>query len=105
MDDIPKRIANALDQDTLLVVLGDHGMDRKGDHGGDGDLEVSPGLWIYSEGSALSAKDVPTSHLPYKTFPGEPSPPRSIQQIDLVPTHTLLLGLPIPFNNLGTVIP
>jgi len=104
MDDVLKCVANALDQDTLLVVLGDHEMDRKGDHGGDGDLKVSPGLWIYSEGSALSAKDVPTSHLPHKTFPGEPSPHRSIQ-IDLVPTHTLLLGLSIPFNNLGTVIP
>lgn len=105
MNDVLKRVVDALDQDTLLVVLGDHGMDRKGDHGGDGDLEVSAGLWVYSKGSALSAKDVPTSHLPHKTFPGEPSPHRSIQQIDLVPTLSLLLGLPIPFNNLGTVIP
>jgi len=105
MNDVLKRVVDALDQDTLLVVLGDHGMDRKGDHGGDGDLEVSAGLWIYSKGPALSAKDVPTSHLPHKTFPGEPSPHRSIQQIDLVPTLSLLLGLPIPFNNLGTVIP
>jgi len=105
MNDVLKRVVNALDQDTLLFVLGDHGMDHKGDHGGDGDLEVSPGLWIYSEGSALSTKDVPTSHLPHNTFPGEPSPHRSVQQIDLVPTHTHLLGLPIPFNNLGTVVP
>jgi phosphatidylinositol glycan class O len=105
INDVLKRVVDALDQDTLLVVLGDHGMDRKGDHGGDGDLEVSAGLWVYSKGSALSAKDVPTSHLPHKTFPGEPSPHRSIQQIDLVPTLSLLLGLPIPFNNLGTVIP
>ena len=80
-------------------------MDRKGDHGGDGDLEVSIGLWIYSKGPTLSAKDVRTSHLPHKTFPGEPSPHRSVQQVDLIPTLSLLLGLPIPFNNLGTVIP
>jgi len=105
MNEVLKRVVNTLDQDTLLVVFGDHGMDRKGDHGGDGDLEVSIGLWIYSKGPALSAKDVPTSHLPHKTFPGEPPPHRSVQQIDLVPTLSLLLGLPIPFNNLGTVIP
>lgn len=105
MNDVLQRVVDALDEDTLLVVLGDHGMDRKGDHGGDGDLEVSSGLWIYSKGPALSTKDVPTSHLPHKTFPGEPSPHRSVQQIDLVPTLSLLLGLPIPFNNLGTVIP
>lgn len=29
----------------------------------------------------------------------------TVRQIDLVPTLSLLLGLPIPFNNLGTVIP
>ena len=105
MNDVLKRVVDALDKDTLLVVLGDHGMDRKGDHGGDGDLEVSSGLWIYSKGPVLSSKNRPTFDLPYKTFPGEPSPHRSVQQIDLVPTLSLLLGLPIPFNNLGTVIP
>ena len=105
MNDILKRVVDHLDNDTVLVVLGDHGMDRKGDHGGDGDLEVSSGLWIYSKGPALSSENPPTSDLPHKTFPGEPSPHRSVQQIDLVPTLSLLLGLPIPFNNLGTVIP
>lgn len=105
MNDVLKNVVDALDKDTLLVVLGDHGMDHKGDHGGDGDLEVSTGLWIYSKGPALSSKSPPTSHLPHKTFPGEPAPHRSVQQIDLVPTLSLLLGLPIPFNNLGTVIP
>ena len=105
MNDVLKRVVEDLDDDTLLVVLGDHGMDRKGDHGGDGDLEVSSGLWIYSKGPALSSENPPTSDLPHKTFPGESSPHRSVQQIDLVPTLSLLLGLPIPFNNLGTVIP
>jgi len=105
MDDVLRRVVDLLDNDTLLVVLGDHGMDRKGDHGGDGDLEVSAGLWIYSKGPALSSRNPPMSDLPHKTFPGEPSPHRSVQQIDLVPTLSLLLGLPIPFNNLGTIIP
>jgi len=30
---------------------------------------------------------------------------RSIQKIDILPTLSLLLGLPIPYNNLSTVIP
>jgi GPI ethanolamine phosphate transferase 3 subunit O len=108
MNDVLKRVVDLLDQDTLLVVLGDHGMDHKGDHGGDSDLEVSAGLWIYSKGPPLSSSNhhqLPTMHLPQITFPGERSPHRSVQQIDLVPTLSLLLGLPIPFNNLGTVIP
>jgi hypothetical protein len=32
-------------------------------------------------------------------------PTRSVAQVDLVPTLSLLLGLPIPFGNLGMVIP
>jgi phosphatidylinositol glycan class O len=31
MNDVLKRVLDLLDNDTLLVVLGDHGMDRKGD--------------------------------------------------------------------------
>ena len=31
--------------------------------------------------------------------------PQKISQIDLVPTISLLLGIPIPFSNLGMVIP
>lgn len=29
----------------------------------------------------------------------------AVSQIDIVPTLSLLLGLPIPFSNLGSVIP
>ncbi|KAL8611893.1 hypothetical protein ACOMHN_033638 [Nucella lapillus] len=31
--------------------------------------------------------------------------PKVVQQTDLVPTISLLLGVPIPFSNLGTIIP
>ena len=107
MNDVLGRVVDALEPDTLLVVLGDHGMDRKGDHGGDGDLEVSSGMWIYSKGLPLSVADATIpSHL-QKTaiFPGASVPHRRVQQIDLVSSLSLLLGLPIPFNNLGTIIP
>jgi GPI ethanolamine phosphate transferase 3 subunit O len=42
MNDILKRVVDALDKDTLLVVLEDQGIDREGDHDGDHDHEVSP---------------------------------------------------------------
>ena len=106
MNDVLTRVVHALDDDTLLIVLGDHGMDRSGDHGGDGDLETSAGLWIYSSTRPIVATHpVPPTLLRYSTFPGSTHPARTIQQIDLVPSLSLLLGLPIPFNNLGTVIP
>ncbi|KAF9067217.1 hypothetical protein BDP27DRAFT_1329173 [Rhodocollybia butyracea] len=104
------RVVDSLSDDTLLVVLGDHGMDRAGDHGGDGQLETSAGVWIYSKSIPLCddekiSNKIPSQLLPYTTFPDADSPHRYIQQIDLVPTLSLLLGLPIPFGNLGTVIP
>ncbi|KAF8608934.1 hypothetical protein BDV93DRAFT_531189 [Ceratobasidium sp. AG-I] len=111
MNQVLTRIVELLDDDTLLVVLGDHGMDKRGDHGGDGELETSSALWLYSKGHPLTSSTslgkqlAAGGHYPKATFPGHSSPHPSIQQIDLVPTIALLLGLPIPLNNLGTVIP
>ncbi|KAG5634046.1 hypothetical protein H0H81_003636 [Sphagnurus paluster] len=107
MNDVLKRVVDLLDEDTLLVVLGDHGMDRSGDHGGDGDLETSSALWVYSKGPAFTKTHIPppSGLLRYTRFPGTSVPHRAIQQIDILPTLSLLLGLPIPYNNLGTVIP
>jgi phosphatidylinositol glycan class O len=108
MNDVLTRVVERLDQDTLLIVLGDHGMDARGDHGGDGELETLPGMWIYSKGVPLADAtwpEIPASLRPTATFPGAPVAHRHIQQIDLVPTLSLLLGLRIPFNNLGAVIP
>ncbi|KAG8706929.1 mannose-ethanolamine phosphotransferase gpi13 [Ceratobasidium sp. 395] len=110
MNQVLTRVVELIDDDTLLVVLGDHGMDKRGDHGGDGELETNSALWLYSKGHALTspsslAKQLDLAgHYPKVTFPGYTEPFPSIQQIDLVPTIALLLGLPIPLNNLGTVI-
>ena len=79
-------------------------MDQKGDHGGDGELETSSALWIYSKGPSISLPSTSSSS-PTVVFPGTTTPYRSVQQIDLVPTLSLLLGLPIPYNNLGSIIP
>ena len=107
MNDMLRDVVELLTDDTLLILLGDHGMDSKGDHGGDGELEVSSGLWIYSKKPALSLRGARgvSDLLPETTFMGKGEPHRTIQQIDLVPTLSLMLGLPIPFGNLGSVIP
>ncbi|KAG9312388.1 alkaline-phosphatase-like protein [Chiua virens] len=100
-------LIEALDEDTLFILLGDHGMDRAGNHGGDSTLETMSAVWMYSKGPALSqgSMSFPSNLVPTTVFPGETVSHRSIQQIDLVPTISLLLGLPIPFNNLGSIIP
>ncbi|CCF46521.1 GPI ethanolamine phosphate transferase [Colletotrichum higginsianum] len=98
MDTFIRDLVAQIDDDTLLVVMGDHGMDAKGDHGGESDDEVEAALWMYSKRPFFG-----------RTKPEFKEPPamakvRPVNQIDLVPTLALLLGIPIPYNNLGSPI-
>ena len=79
MNHVLTRVVEKIDDDTLLVVLGDHGMDRSGDHGGDGILETSSVMWIYSKGRALIDPSHPvlSGLLQFKTFPETSIPHRS----------------------------
>ena len=55
MDEFIRRLTATIDEDTLLVVMGDHGMDSKGDHGGESDDEVEAALWMYSKNGFILA--------------------------------------------------
>ncbi|XP_014298146.1 GPI ethanolamine phosphate transferase 3 isoform X2 [Microplitis demolitor] len=85
-----KEIINALDDQTVLFVIGDHGMTNSGDHGGDSDDEIETAMFIYSKSPLQDAND---EH-----------EPRVLNQIDIVPTLASILGIPIPFSNIGSVI-
>lgn len=98
MDTIFRRMIEEIDNDTLLVVMGDHGMDAKGDHGGESDDEIQAALWMYSKKGDFGRVD------PSFVLPPAHAKDRPVAQIDLVPTLSLLLGMPIPFNNLGKPI-
>ncbi|WVF67087.1 hypothetical protein IAT40_001832 [Kwoniella sp. CBS 6097] len=111
MDQVLRKVVDMIDEDTLLVLLGDHGMDDKGNHGGDSDLETASALWLYSKGAPLrNAQNIDdqkqlADSWPTYTFHGASGALRHINQIDLVPTLALMLGIPIPYNNLGSIIP
>ncbi|KAI1819261.1 GPI ethanolamine phosphate transferase 3-like protein [Xylaria intraflava] len=98
MDAFIRQLSETLDQETLLVVMGDHGMDEKGDHGGESDDEVEAALWMYSKRPVFGR-----THADFVTPPAT-AKVRPVNQIDLVPTLALLLGIPIPYNNLGRPI-
>lgn len=98
MDRVIRDIIAALDDNTLLVVMGDHGMDTKGDHGGESADEVEAALWMYSKRGVFGRTSKDT------LLPPPHARDRFVPQIDLVPTLSLLLGMPIPFNNLGSPI-
>ncbi|EFW99030.1 phosphoethanolamine n-phosphodiesterase [Grosmannia clavigera kw1407] len=95
MDEFVRRVAGSIDDDTLLVVMGDHGMDSKGDHGGESDDEVEAALWMYARQPVFGRTEAAF------VMPPLTAKERPVNQIDLVPTLALLMGIPIPYNNLG----
>lgn len=86
-----------MDDDTLLIVIGDHGMTETGDHGGDSKPELESALFLYSKKSIFIEDIYIKSRVKDQSF-------RIVEQINLTPTLALLLGIPIPFSNLGIVI-
>ncbi|KAI9094717.1 hypothetical protein DFS34DRAFT_628782 [Phlyctochytrium arcticum] len=115
MNIVLKKVMEELDDETVMFVIGDHGMDAKGDHGGDSENEINAGLFMYSKKPLTDSKatdelaaylaDIDEMDLgssdPFVSMDGH----RTVPQIDFVPTISTLLGVPIPYGNLGTLIP
>lgn len=93
----------------MLFVFGDHGMTSTGklmsffikllnnknikfyiflgDHGGESENELTSALFVLSSSEEL-----------------QPKTETEIKQVDLVPTISTLMGVPIPFSNIGSLI-
>lgn len=106
MDGIIKQMYQAMEtkphlESCLLILCGDHGMNEAGNHGGSSSGETSTALVF------MSPKFMP--HFKGLSHPAEPSEDyryhKFVQQSDIAPTLAALLGLPIPLNNLGAIIP
>lgn len=96
MNQVISKVIENIDDKTVLIVMGDHGMDSTGNHGGDAPDELESTLFMYAKNKKFLKKDQSFYNV---SELGENY--RSVNQIDLVPTISLLLGLPIPYNNLG----
>ncbi|KAJ1987163.1 major facilitator super transporter protein [Dimargaris cristalligena] len=95
---------------SLLVVLGDHGMSDAGNHGGNSVRETSPGMVFLSSAfhdQPLSNEPLDLSANALTHYDQTDILPIQgvIRQIDLVPTLSIALGVPIPRNSLGRIIP
>ena len=94
------------DSCRAALVFGDHGMTEDGNHGGGTEDETNAALFVhYSKGCGgmghtdTSAGDgVADADTAIEAF-------ESIHQIDLVPTISAMLGLPVPYANLGGLVP
>jgi phosphatidylinositol glycan class O len=111
--------AAAQSESVVLFVVGDHGMTGDGNHGGQTAQETDTTLFVYSSkplfqpidlpppppassASAASDSSAPNRHhsIPGREWLGASECAR-VPQIDFVPTLCLLLGVPIPYANLG----
>lgn len=106
MDNVVNQVYMALTskshlESTLFLLLGDHGMNDAGNHGGSSPGETSPALVfispkLKSHSRKLQAPLQYQEDFRYYTY---------VEQSDIVPTLSALLGFPIPKNNIGTFIP
>uniref|UniRef100_A0A8R1TM52 GPI ethanolamine phosphate transferase 3 n=1 Tax=Onchocerca volvulus TaxID=6282 RepID=A0A8R1TM52_ONCVO len=87
INEILAKVVDSLDNNTLLLIMGDHGMTDNGDHGGDEPLEIDAALFMFAKKKLIFAE-----------------PPKSVSQVDIVPTISLLLDSPIPYSNIGILI-
>ncbi|KAM0788708.1 hypothetical protein ACM66B_002803 [Microbotryomycetes sp. NB124-2] len=104
MDDVIKRLYEHLaEQDSrdggnsLIVLTGDHGMTEIGNHGGSTSAETSTALAFIAPSMTTVPAPDNTSGQPYLFF-------ERVQQLDLVPTLAILMGVGIPQNSMGKAI-
>lgn len=97
---IIETVANEMSDDTTLFVFGDHGMTRTGDHGGDTEDELNALMFAYSPGADFHVDHPPSINV---VDDDAAAAATAMRQIDLVPTLALILGVPIPFSNLGRI--
>ena len=77
-----------IDEDTVFIVMGDHGMTEDGNHGGGTEDETDSTLFIYSPSLRVANHSMGSV----------------VHQTDLPATLSLLLDTPIPFENLGRLV-
>ena len=108
IDDALSTVLSKIDVSTqkclVAFVFGDHGMTEDGNHGGGTSDETNAALFAHFSpgcgdlGPSMNITGSEVGLRSEKAF-------QTINQIDLVPTISLLLGLPIPFANLGGLVP
>ncbi|KAG0271384.1 major facilitator super transporter protein [Linnemannia exigua] len=94
---------------TLFVLCGDHGMNEVGNHGGSSRSEISTSFLFMSPAfeDANVRQQIHKMVDPYRHAADREDYEyyKSVSQVDLVPTLSLLMGLPIPKNSVGQLIP
>ncbi|EAR95303.2 type I phosphodiesterase/nucleotide pyrophosphatase (macronuclear) [Tetrahymena thermophila SB210] len=95
MDQQLRLIIKQMNDDDVLILMGDHGMSESGHHGGSTFEETSVGIFAYSKQGFKKEPRINNFDPTYKKL---------TNQIDIPSTISMLFGIPIPYNNIGLII-
>lgn len=103
-------IYNTIHETTTHTFYSRHFYSTKGNHGGGSEEEINAALFAHFSpacGNMTFLMDDTPSKASTAAYTSDYAQTvfTSIHQIDLVPTIALLLGLPIPYANLGSLVP
>lgn len=88
-----------MDNDTTLVIFGDHGMTVGGSHGGNSEEEIRSALFAYQKTPMAFGKTYRKYQEKFKQLDS------NLKQVDVATIAAILTNTPIPFSNLGIVHP
>ncbi|CAH0724363.1 unnamed protein product, partial [Brenthis ino] len=86
-----EKMIETLPQNTILYIVGDHGMTESGDHGGESKAERTATLFAYS-------------HLEFYGDEMDRLTGKEVQQTDMASTLSAALGRPPPAPSLGNLL-
>lgn len=87
----------------MVFVVADHGFTfgEFSNHGEDSELETSTPIFGYAKQGFIKREQKDIGQIMDQEFLSAPA----IYQLNVPPTYCMLMGIPIPSNNLGMIIP
>ena len=95
-------LMNKIDNNTMLIFAGDHGMVKGGSHGGDTPQETNTAIVAYYKQGFMKYHH--NNRRLKKIMRSINETDDRIHQIDLTPTLSMLMDLPTPFSNMGQTL-
>ena len=98
---IIEQIVEKMDDQTTLLIFGDHGMTPDGNHGGLTELEMRSALFAYQKTPFPMYKHYNKPALNGSFLDMD----KALKQLDITPIVSSLLKQPVPFSNMGIIHP